>query len=131
MPLPESLGRFNRVVTNRIARPFAAHLPAFAVVEHVGRKSGTRYRTPVNCWSDGDTAIIALTYGPDTDWLKNLTAAGGGQLVFRGHRYEIGAPEIVDDEGARRMPSVVRLVLAALDVSEYAVAPLLSSGRPI
>src|ERR671924_348945 len=51
MPLPRRLATFNRVVTNRVLGPFARYVPGFAVVSHVGRRSGRTYRTPVSLFS--------------------------------------------------------------------------------
>jgi hypothetical protein len=39
---------FNLAVTNRITSRFAARFPGFGILTHVGRKSGSLYRTPVN-----------------------------------------------------------------------------------
>ena len=54
---------FNRAVTNRITSRFAARLPGFAILTHVGRKSGTLYQTPVNVFRAPEGFLIALTYG--------------------------------------------------------------------
>ena len=94
MPLPRGLARFNRVVTNRISRPLAGWLPGFAVIVHRGRKSGAEYRTPVNAWLGDDDVIVALTYGRDTDWLKNLTAADGGEVIAGRKTYRVGRPQV-------------------------------------
>jgi hypothetical protein len=51
MQLPQGLARFNRHVTNPIQRMWAGWLPPFAILEHVGRRSGTPYRTPVNAFN--------------------------------------------------------------------------------
>jgi deazaflavin-dependent oxidoreductase (nitroreductase family) len=131
MPIPESVARFNRVVTNRISRPLAGRLPWFALIVHRGRKSGNEYRTPVNAWLDNETVIVALTYGPGTDWLKNLGAAGGGEVVAGRTSYRVGPPELIGIEGMKRMPAVVRPILRAIDVEEFALLPLLKPGRPI
>jgi deazaflavin-dependent oxidoreductase (nitroreductase family) len=131
MPLPEWLARFNRVGTNRVTRPLAGRLPWFAIVVHRGRKSGDEYRTPVNAWLDDENVIVALTYGPDTDWLKNLEAAGGGDVISRGSSYRVGQPNLIGAEGMKRMPAVVRPILEAVDVDRFALLPLLSPGRPI
>jgi deazaflavin-dependent oxidoreductase (nitroreductase family) len=130
VPLPGSLARFNKRVTNRITLPFTARLPFFAVIEHKGRKSGKNYRTPVNCWVEGQEAIVALTYGTDTDWLKNLQASGGGSLVIKGRRHLCGPPTIEGDDIGVRLPVAVRVMLSLLDVDRYAVLPLLSRDRP-
>ena len=99
MQLPQGLARFNRHVTNPIQRMWAGRLPAFAIIEHVGRKSGKPYSTPVNAFNaqvDGKPAIaVLLSYGPDRDWLKNLTAAGGGRVRRRGKTFDVGSPELL------------------------------------
>ena len=130
MPLPKGLARLNRVFTNRISRPLSSRLPWFAVIIHTGRVSGTEYRTPVNCWLDDTSAIVALTYGPETDWLKNLARAGGGSLLAKGEAYELGPPVVLGSEGMTRMPAIVRPMLRMLDVDRFAVMQLLRPGRP-
>jgi deazaflavin-dependent oxidoreductase (nitroreductase family) len=124
MPLPRSIARFNRVVTNRFSRPVARYLPGFAVIVHKGRVSGNVYRTPVNCWIDDRSAIVALTYGSDTDWLKNLQAADGGAVEHRGRTYQVGMPVLIGSEGLSRMPAVVRPILNVVGVTEFAELPL-------
>lgn len=130
MPLPRAIARFNRVVTNRISTPLAPHLPGFAVVVHEGRVSGKLYRTPVNCWVDDRTAIVALTYGSRTDWLKNLTAAGGGVVEHRGKTHRVGIPKLIGPEGMSRMPAIARPILNLIDANEFVELPILSPDRP-
>ena len=48
MALPRWLARFNVAVTNRLMLPIARVLPWFGIVEHIGRRSGRHYQTPVN-----------------------------------------------------------------------------------
>jgi deazaflavin-dependent oxidoreductase (nitroreductase family) len=97
---------------------------------HRGRVSGREYQTLVNWWRDEETAIVALTYGSDVDWLKNLRAAGGGAIVNRGKTYRLGTPEVIGREGLRRMPGTVRLILDVFDVDRFAVMPLVKPDRP-
>jgi deazaflavin-dependent oxidoreductase (nitroreductase family) len=110
---------FNRRVTNRITRPLARRLPGFGVVEHAGRRSGHRYRTPVNVFRSGASYVIALTYGVESDWVKNVLAARGCDLVTRGHRHRLTAPAIVHDESRRLVPAPVRPVLRLLRVGDF------------
>jgi hypothetical protein len=131
LPIPKSVARFNRIVTNNVTGPLASRLPWFGVVIHKGRVSGKTYRTPVNCWIDEGSAIIALTYGPGTDWLRNLAKSQGGALEHRGARYEVGEPELIGPVGMDRMPALVRPALRLLEVDRFAVLPLLSPARPI
>jgi deazaflavin-dependent oxidoreductase (nitroreductase family) len=108
---------FNSRVTNRITRPLARWLPGFGVVEHAGRRSGRRYRTPVNVFRSGASHVIALTYGVESDWVQNVLAAGGCELVTRGHR--LAASAIVHDERRRLVPPPVRPVLRLLRVADF------------
>jgi deazaflavin-dependent oxidoreductase (nitroreductase family) len=118
MQMPQGVARFNRYVTNPVQRLWAGWLPPFAIVEHVGRRSGKTYRTPVNVFSttvDGKPGVaILLTYGPDRDWLKNLTAAGGGRMRRNGKSYGIADPKVVSKEEAARHVARGRAVFARL-----------------
>ena len=71
---------FNLAVTNRITSRFADRLPGFGILTHVGRKSGKVYRTPVNVFRAPEGFLVALTYGRESEWVKNVVAAGGARL---------------------------------------------------
>jgi len=86
MQLPQWLARFNRHVTNPIQRLWAGWAPTMGILEHVGRRSGKRFRTPLTVFSTADGVAILLTYGPDRDWLKNVTAAGAAPSAATGGR---------------------------------------------
>jgi deazaflavin-dependent oxidoreductase (nitroreductase family) len=100
MQFPQRLARFNRYITNPIQRMWSGWLPGFAIIEHVGRRSGKQYRTPVNAFTisvGGKSGVaVPLAYGPDRDWLKNITAAGGGRMRRQGKTIGIADPRIVD-----------------------------------
>jgi len=119
MQLPQGLARFNRHVTNPIQRMWAGWAPSFGIVEHVGRRSGKPYRTPVTVFNtdvDGKAGVaILLTYGPDRDWLKNLVAAGGGRMRRHGKTFGIVDPRVVTrDEAAAYVNRRARTVFARL-----------------
>lgn len=95
MRLPQRLARFNRYVTNPIQRLWAGWLPTFGILQHSGRRSGKTYRTPLNVFSTQDGVAVLLTYGPDRDWLKNITAAGGGRLRRYGRTFAVADPRLV------------------------------------
>ncbi len=119
MALPRRLARFNRVVTNRITRPFAAFLPGFAVVEHKGRRTGRVYRTPVNAFRRGDGFVIVLTYTSRTDWVANVLAAQGCELVHFGRRITVEAPILTAGSEAEHLfPTMLRPLLRVMGVDE-------------
>jgi deazaflavin-dependent oxidoreductase (nitroreductase family) len=115
--LPKRLARFNRVVTNHAIRPLARWLPGFGVVVHRGRRSGRRYRTPINIFGTSDGYVAALTYGA-TDWASNVMAAGGCELETRGRRVRLTDPRLVRDLTRRDLPPVVRQLVGALGVTQ-------------
>jgi deazaflavin-dependent oxidoreductase (nitroreductase family) len=119
MPLPKRLARFNRHVTNRVLGPVARYLPGFAVVTHVGRRSGRVYRTPVNLFRHQDRYVIALTYGSDSQWVRNVLAAGEVDVETRGRRLHLVAPEVVHDRQRSLVPAPVRPALHLARVSEF------------
>lgn len=95
MQLPQWLARFNRHVTNPVQRLWAGWLPGFGILDHVGRKSGKNYRTPLNVFPTDDGLAILLSYGPDRDWLKNITAAGHARITRMGRTIEVAEPRVV------------------------------------
>jgi deazaflavin-dependent oxidoreductase (nitroreductase family) len=110
---------FNLSVTNRITSRFAARLPGFGIVTHAGRKSGKLYRTPVNVFRAPEGFLIALTYGRDSEWVKNVVAAGGCQLETRGVRCLLSAPTILHDPTRRRFPLGVRTMLGIIGANDF------------
>jgi deazaflavin-dependent oxidoreductase (nitroreductase family) len=134
MPLPRSLARFNLAVTNPILGHLAKRLPGFAIVTHTGRRSGRSHRTPVNLFRDGDDYMIALTYGSGAQWVRNVLAAGGCEVLTRGERIRLADPRIVRDPARAPVPAPVRPMLAAIDVSDFMLlrrhdAPPTASAR--
>lgn len=113
------LAAFNLAVTNRITGLFAAWLPGFGIITHVGRKSGKVYRTPVNVFRAPNGFLIALTYGTQSEWVKNVLAAGGCQLETRGARYQLTTPTIVHDPTRRRFPLPVRVILGIVGANDF------------
>jgi deazaflavin-dependent oxidoreductase (nitroreductase family) len=119
MPLSRSVARFNRRVTNRLLGPLAPHLPGFGVIVHTGRKTHRLYRTPVNVFRRPGGYVIALTYGPETDWVRNVLASGGCALETRGRTLQLTRPRLFRDEQRRSMPAPVRVLLGLSDVADF------------
>src|SRR5438045_3048190 len=116
MPLPRSVARFNRSVLNHLTRPLATHLPAFGVVVHTGRKTHRQYRTPVNVFRHAGKYIIALTYGPDADWVRNVLANGGCILETRGRTVRLVRPRLCHAGRRPLLPPHVRRALCLAPV---------------
>lgn len=125
MPLPSSLGRFNARVTNRLLGPVVTRLPWFCWLEHTGRITGRVHRTPLMLFRRGDRGVIAMTYGPDTEWARNVLAAGGAVIEQRGgRRTRLTAPQLVTDPTRRLVPWPIRQVLRLVGAREFLVGTL-------
>lgn len=111
MPAPRWVARANRLGLNRVTRFVAPWAPGWAVVIHRGRKSGRTFRTPLWAFRRGDGFVIALTYGPTADWVRNVLAAGGCELESRRRRYEAVNPRVYRDDDATALPAFVRFML--------------------
>ena len=111
----------NKYVTNRVFRGFASRSRGpFAVIHHVGRRSGKPYETTLMVWHKGEGFVIALTYGPKVDWYRNILAAGGGTLLWHGRVYTIGKPEPIDAKRAlQAFPALFRLILQRTDTHDF------------
>jgi deazaflavin-dependent oxidoreductase (nitroreductase family) len=125
------LATINIAFTNRITSLFAGWLPGFGILTHVGRKSGKVYRTPVNVFRAPNGFVIALTYSSQSEWVKNVLAAGGCELKTRAKKHPLSAPKVVHDPTRRRFPIPVRVVLRIVGADEYMELSTLSSMRPI
>ncbi len=70
-------------------------------LEHVGRKSGKRYRTPLSVFPTRDGFVVLIGYGLESDWLKNVFAGGQAVLHKRGKSIALASPRLVSKaEGA-------------------------------
>ena len=81
----------------------------FALLRHVGRKSGKTYEIHIMVWRVQDGFVIALTYGPQVDWLRNLQAAEQGTLRWHKQEYVFQTPVFIDEKIAvRALPALIR-----------------------
>jgi deazaflavin-dependent oxidoreductase (nitroreductase family) len=76
------------------------HVRMAAQIHHVGRRSGKQYVTPAGARLTGDTFVIPLTFGNQSDWSRNVRAAGGCSITVNGTCYRAVQPELVDGDQA-------------------------------
>jgi deazaflavin-dependent oxidoreductase (nitroreductase family) len=75
---------------NRVSAPLArSGFGPFALVRHVGRRSGRTYETPLVVARVPGGFVIELTYGPGVDWYRNIAAAGGCVIVYQRSDYHV------------------------------------------
>ena len=88
---------FNKRTLNPAVLTFAGRpLSPYAVVHHVGRRSGRTYSTPVSARPTPEDFVIPLPYGRDVDWCRNVQAAGHCTISWNGNDYPVGEPEVID-----------------------------------
>ena len=114
-----------RTFVKHFVNPLMRHvarspLGPFALLRHVGRRSGKMYEIPMMVWQVEDGFVIALTYGPHVDWLRNLQAAGKGSLRWHQQEYVFQKPEPLDAQTALpALPPLIRYVLRLRNVQDF------------
>jgi deazaflavin-dependent oxidoreductase (nitroreductase family) len=110
---------------NPILRNFAQlSRGPFALLRHVGRRSGKPYEIPIMVWPVEDGFVIELTYGSQVDWLRNLQAAGQGILRWHKREFVLQKPEFIDAEiGWRALPGWTRPILRLSGEHEFVKLP--------
>ncbi len=104
-------------VTSRVAR---SRVGPFALVRHVGRRSGRRYETPLILARVPEGFVAELTYGPDVDWYKNITAAGRCTVLHHGREYDVeGISDLRSEQGMAAFPAPARAILRTLGRHEF------------
>jgi deazaflavin-dependent oxidoreductase (nitroreductase family) len=104
-------------LTTRIAR---SSVGPFALVGHIGRRSGRSYETPLILARVPEGFVAELTYGPDVDWYKNITAAGRCTVLHQGREYDVHAiTDYPTEQGLAAFPAPARLILRALRRREF------------
>ena len=88
----------NPMILRLAGRP---HFRMAAQIRHVGRRSGRAYATPVSGRRSGDSVLLALTFGNQSDWVRNVRAAGGGSIRIDGQDYDVIRPQFLTRQEAR------------------------------
>lgn len=134
--LRDGLRAFNRRWANPLILRFAGTPPwSVARLDHRGRRSGAHRGTPL--WAEPVSGgfLIAMPYGTDVDWAKNLIHAGEGLLKYQGVRYRVGSPRIVPAaEALPELPALIRLFIdmsGIRQVMRVNVLPTVATETPI
>jgi len=106
-------------VTNPILGPLAQRLPGMGVVLHIGRKAHRRYRTPVIVFRQHDHFLIALTYGRESQWVQSVLTQRNCELETQGRTLPLSQPRLIHDPQRSMMPTMVRIALGVLNVSDF------------
>jgi len=111
--------RFNQKVTNPLMMTIAGRR-VYTLVDHVGRRSKKLFHTPVLGQPAQDSFFIPLPYGENTDWCRNVMAAGHCTVHWGGNTYHLEEFQIVDRIAAEpAYPPVYRFMLHTAGVQKY------------
>ena len=126
MAISKRITTINRRFLNPVTLRLVGH-GSLAEIEHIGRRTGKTYHTPVMAFRDGDTVTIALTYGPDVSWRKNIEAAGGCRMRLGRDPIRLGAARSVDaPEALSRIPQPQRTLLQwPIKCTDFIALPVL------
>lgn len=93
-------------LTRHVANPLAMRLGArgVATLTVVGRRTGDPRKVPVIPVEVDGNRYVVSPYG-QSDWVRNLRAAGGGELRSKGHTEVFRATEVPVEE---RGPVIAR-----------------------
>ena len=114
-----------RVINKHVTNKILIHISGkqfghFAILSHVGRKSGKIYRIPIIAEPLDNGFVIALTYGKKVDWYENVLANGGCSLRWKGKDYTLINPEFIEKEaGMLAFPPLLRTGLRNTGVQDY------------
>jgi deazaflavin-dependent oxidoreductase (nitroreductase family) len=113
--------RLPRALFNlRLGGVFGGHL---VLVEHTGRRTGKRYRTPLEVVGRDPSGALTVVsaFGGHADWYRNLLAQPDTRVIIRGRVVPAAAEAITVSEGsavmlryARRHRRLARRILGLL-----------------
>ncbi len=115
MPMPLWFGHINK----RIFNPIEIRKGNRPVITHIGRNTGTIFKTPLDALPVDDGYAFVLVYGSDTDWVKNVLTAGRATLRVDHEDVHLVRPRIETSEAAwARLPATFKRPPGFLRVNE-------------
>jgi len=96
VPYPRWLAKINK----RVFNPGQVRKGKYPVVTHVGRTSGRSYQTPLDAFPTDTGYVLVARYGPNSDWVRNILAAGTATLRVDGVDHPLDSPRLVSQDTA-------------------------------
>lgn len=113
--------RVGAATVNRVVNPWLvdrgiteASRGEIGLLEHVGRTSGTVRVTPVHPVPTADGFRIIVPLGSESQWARNVLAAGHCRLQIDGTVHELDEPRLVGPNEAEGVPAPAASVMAWL-----------------
>jgi deazaflavin-dependent oxidoreductase (nitroreductase family) len=93
---------------------------AYSVVRHVGRRSGREYRNPVSAYPLGDGFVIAVLYGPESQWVRNVRTGARFTVRTKGRDHPLERAELIAaDRALPAFPAWQRWMLRARKIEHF------------
>jgi len=110
------------------------HFHMAAQIRHAGRRSGRTYTTPVSARRSGDTVVIALTFGNQSDWSRNVRSAAGATIRIDGEDYDVTQPQVMSRQEARPLVQAAfsptdRAGFRMLGIKQVMILRVVSAGH--
>ena len=119
MSILRSVTRAAARATAPIGRVMARVSPLWGVVHYRGRRTGRDLSTPVQVRATPDAFVIALPWGSGTQWVRNVQAAGGCTVTWRGTDHVVDSPRVIGRAEATAFRGWERLALRLLRTDEF------------
>ena len=121
MKFPSGIRSFNKRFLNRLTGRIARSTwGPFSIICHTGRRSGKIYETPIIAIPTADGFVVALTYGPEVDWYRNVSAAGQCRILWHGQESVIVKIEPLETKAAvPYFPFFERKVLSLVGTEHF------------
>jgi deazaflavin-dependent oxidoreductase (nitroreductase family) len=115
--VPVPMPRWWTQINKRVFNPAELRRGTRPVLAHVGRSSGATYRTPLDAHPVDGGYVFILVYGSQSDWVRNIMAAGHARLTVGGRDIDLTAPRLISGQeawgaigqGVKRPPGFLRI----------------------
>lgn len=91
-----------RYLVNPVMRRVGGHVPGWILLEHTGRRTGVRRRTPLAGTRRGDTIWIVAEHGDHADWVRNVRATPRVRVRTGGRWWRGTARPVPEDDPVAR-----------------------------
>ena len=103
-----------------LAGPLAGRrfIPIWALMHHTGRVSGRPFATPIAIVRTPTGFMVPLPFG-GAQWPRNVIAAGGATMRWKGRDWAVTEPVILGPEGSPAFNRFERLAMRPFGVSRF------------
>jgi deazaflavin-dependent oxidoreductase (nitroreductase family) len=116
MPMPRWWGQINK----RVFNPRELRRGVRPALTHIGRASRRTYRTPLDAHPVDGGYLFVLVHGPQSDWVRNVLAAGHASLAIDGKEVQLINPRLVDEvEAWQALANTVSRPPRSLRIHDY------------